>query len=255
MKRTATAAVGVMIWLGAATAPSLAATQTGAVKFGWTIPAGFTAHLASNYKTGVAAFATGTGTIQQSVSAGSGTCTTTAADAFNSYTLTFGTITPGTGATGCNFQQGIGISVNTNDANGYAVYESLDVTAAPANYGVCVYSDGATATATTPSSTQATAPAAATFNAGNVATACAGSGTLLGPATGVVSNAGVGGDVNSGTNATATGLPGSTLYSVAAGVPATGTNFFGEDVQLNIPSSAPSVTNAAHAIIVYFVPG
>jgi hypothetical protein len=230
-------------------------TQTGAVKFGWTIPASFTAHLASDYKSGVAAFATGTGTIQTSTSTGSGTCTTGATDAFNSFALTFGTVTAGTGATGCNYQQGIGISINTNDANGYNVYESLDVTTAPADYGICAFLDGATPTANTPASTQSTAPAAATFNAAAVATACAGSGVLLPPATGTVTNPGVGGDVGSATSATATGLPTTPVFTIPAGTPATGTNFLGEDVQLDIPANAPSVINAAHAIIVYFVPG
>jgi len=254
--RKVAAALGALTIAATVSAvPAGAATQTGAVKFGWTIPAAFTAHLASDYKTAQSAFATGTGTIQTSTSAGSGTCTTPATDAYNSYTLTFGTVTPGTGATGCNYQNAIGISVNTNDAAGYQVYESLDVTAAPANYGICVYTDGATATATTPASTNGTAPGAATFNAGGVATACAGSGTLLGPASGTVTNPGVGGDVGSAGSATATGLPTTAVWTVAAGTPATGTNFYGEDVQLDIPTAAPSVTNAAHAIIVYFVPG
>jgi len=251
------ASAAALLITGAMCAPALAAppTSQGAVKFGWTVPASFTAHLASDYKTAQAAFATGTGTVQTSTSAGSGTCTTGATDTFNSYALTFGTITPSTGVTGCNYQNAIGLSVNTNDANGYNVYETLDVTAAPTNYGVCLFSDGASATANTPASTQATAPAAATFNAGNVMTACAGAGILVGPASGTVTNPGVGGDVG-GAGANASVVPSSgTVYSVTAGAPATGTNFFGQDVQLNIPSSAPSIANAAHAVIVYFVPG
>jgi hypothetical protein len=256
--KRAVAALGAIFIAGAACAPAFASTtEQGAVKFGWTVPASFTAHLASDYKTAQAAFATGTGTIQTSTSAGSGTCTTPATDAFNSFALTFGTITPGTGSTGCNYQNAIGMSVNTNDANGYNIYETLDVTSAPSNYGVCIFTDGATATATTPASTQGTAPAAATFNASNVATACGGTGTLLGPASGTVTNPGVGGDASlTPTGANASTVPSTgAIFTVAAGTPATGTNFYGEDVQLNIPSSAPSVTNAAHAVIIYFVPG
>ena len=165
MKKVAALAASLAI-AGLGSSPAFAATQTGAVKFTWTIPVSFTAHIASDYKTGQASFATGTGTVQTSTSAGSGTCTTGATDAFNSYTLTFGTVTPGTGATGCNYQNALGISVNTNDANGYTIGEAIDLAAAPTNWGVCVFSDGATATATTPASTQGSAPAAGTFTAG-----------------------------------------------------------------------------------------
>jgi len=260
--KRAAAGLGALFIAGTMAGPVMAAGSPleGAVKFTYTVPASFTAHLASDYKTAQAAFATGTGTIQTSTSAGSGSCTTPASDAFNSFALTFGTITPSTGVTGCNYQNAIGISVNTNDANGYTIYETLDVTAAPSNYGICIYPDGAAATTTTPASTQSTAPGAATFNGSNVATACAGSGTLLGPASGTVTNAGTGGDAAlltaPPTGAYASTVPSTgAVFTVAAGVPATGTNFYGEDVQLNIPSAAPSVTGAAHAVIVYFVPG
>ena len=259
MKRVV-AGFGALFIAGALCGPAAASTGEGAVKFSYTVPASFTAHLASDYKTAQSAFATGTGTIQTSTSGGSGTCTTPATDAFNSFTLTYGTITPSTGATGCNYQNGIGISVVTNDVNGYNVFETLDTTSAPTNYGMCIFTDGATATSTTPASLQATAPGAATFNAGAVATACAGTGTLLGPASGTVTNAGTGGDAAlltaPPTGAYASGVPSSgAVFTVAAGVPASGTNFYGEDVQLNIPSTAPSVNGAAHAVIVYFVPG
>ena len=149
MKKVAALAASLAI-AGLGSSPAFARNcQTGAVKFTWTIPVSFTAHIASDYKTGQAAFATGTGTVQTSTSAGSGTCTTGATDAFNSYTLTFGTVTPGTGSTGCNYQNALGISVNTNDANGYTIGEAIDLAAAPTNWGVCIFSDGATATATT----------------------------------------------------------------------------------------------------------
>jgi hypothetical protein len=256
--KRAIAALGAFFIAGAACAPAFAGTtEQGSIKFGWTVPSSFTAHLASDYKTAQSAFANGTGTIQTSTSVGSGTCTTPATDAYNSFALTFGTITPGTGSTGCNYQNAIGISVNTNDANGYNIYETLDVTSAPTDYGVCIFTDGATATSTTPASVQATAPGAATFNGSNVATACAGAGKLLGPASGTVTNPGVGGDASlTPTGANASTVPSTGAYfTVAAGAPASGTNFYGEDVQLNIAATAASVTNAAHAVIIYFVPG
>jgi len=257
--KRAIAGLGALIIAGATLAPVMAATNyEGAVKFTYTIPASFTAVLAVDYKTAQSAFATAAAaSVQTSTSTGSGSCTTpTSPDQYNSYALSFGTITPGTGVTGCNYQQGIGISVNTNDAQGYAIYETLDVTAAPANYGICITTDGATAAATTPSSTNSSAPGAATFNGSNVATSCA-VGTLLGPGAATIANAGNGGAValnQTGTGASSTTVPTTgAIWTVAAGTPATGTNFFGEDVQLNIPPAAPSVSGANHAIIVYFV--
>jgi hypothetical protein len=245
-----------LLLLGAVSSASASAaiTTTGTVKYSWTIPAGFTAHIATNYLPGAATFSTGSGTIRQSTSAGSGTCTSTAADAYNSFTLTFGALTPGTGPTGCTYLQGLGISVNTNDANGYAIYEAVDTPNAGAQFGVCVFPDGGTASASTPASSLAAAPAAATFT-GATATGCAGSGVLLNTASGTITNPGGAGDVGSTTAARSSALPSAALFSVPAGTPANGTNFYGEDVQLNIPGGAPSLASDTQALIVYFVPG
>jgi len=233
-----------------------ATTYEGAVKFGWTITSSFTAHLASNYTTGAATFSTGAGVIQQS--AGTGTCTTSATDTFNSYGLTFGAISTGAATMGCNYKNAIGISVLTNDTNGYKVYETLGVTSAPSSYGVCIFPDGNTPTATTPASLNATAPAGGTFGAS--LTGCAGSGIVLGPAPGATSPTATGGDVGLActgtTGSCTTSTPTATsIFGGAAIVPAstTTTYFLGEDVQLNIPSSAAS-GSFTDAVIVYFIP-
>ena len=231
-------------------------TYEGAVKFGWTITSSFTAHLASDFKANNATLATGTGVIQQS--AGTGTCTTSATDAYNSYTLTFGAISPGAATMGCNYQNAIAMSILTNDTNGYKVYETLDTTTLPTSYGVCIFPDSATPSVNTPSSGNATAPAAGTFGAS--LTACAGTGQVLAVAPGAVVNPGVGGDVAL-TTAPPTGAytlttpTATTIFGAAAIIPAstTTTYFLGEDVQLNIPSSAASGT-FTQAVIVYFLP-
>lgn len=251
MKRTA-AALALLVTAMTAS-PALAVTSTGAVKLGWTIGSSFTAHIATNYKTAQTSLITGTPTILTSGTAGSGTCGTSTGDTATTYTLSYGTIAPGTGATGCDYQNAIAISVNTNDSLGYKIYESLDVTAAPNYYGVCVNPIGSTtaAVASTPASA-ATAPGSATFT-GNVATACA-AGTLMGPAQSAVTSPGVYGDVAlTGIEGAAT-LPTTPVYSVASGVPAAGTNYFGEDVQLNVSATAPSGA-ATGGVILYFVPG
>jgi len=241
-------------------APAFASTvYEGAAKFGYTLSPSLTAHIATNYAPNVASFSTGSGTIL--TSSGGGSCTSPASDAYNSYTLTFGNITPPTiagAAVGCLYQNAIGMSINSNDSNGYTIYETLDTTTTPADYGVCVYHDvsnNVPSTTTMPSG-QMTAPSAAYFNFPALTIAgCLGYGIQLGNASGTVTNAGNGGDVG-GSGASATVAPTTnSIYAVPSGTVYTGTVFFGEDVQLNVPIGAPGVTGATHAIIVYFVPG
>jgi len=258
--KRAIAGLGALILAGATLAPTVAATTTyeGAVKFTYTIPASFTAVINVNYKSGQSSFVTnGTANIYAGSNTGSGTCSAGTADALTSFTLTYGTITPGTGVTACDYSQAIGMSVNTNDANGYKIYESLDLAAAPNYYGLCVIPDGSTtsASATTPAGASAAIGTVGTFT-GNVMTACA-AGTMLLPTSGTIANAGVGGQValnQTGVGASSTVVPTTPIFTVAAGAPASGTNYFGEDVQLNIPSTAPSTPlGVTDAIIVYFV--
>jgi len=236
-------------------------TYEGAVKFGWTITNSFTAHIASNFTSGQTSFSTGSGTIQQGTGAGVGTCNTTAVgDTVTSYSLSYGNISAGASATtGCNYKNAIGISVLTNDSNGFVVYETLDTQTTPTTYGLCIFPDSTSLSTTTPTSVNSTAPVAGTF--GTTLTACAGSGVVLGNAPGAVTNAATGGDValtppGPTTGAYTTSTPTATaVFGVAAIVPAstTTTYFLGEDVQLNIPYTAASGT-FTHAIILYFLP-
>jgi hypothetical protein len=259
--KRAVAGLGALLIAGAVTLAPAGASTTyeGAVKFGWTITPSFTAHLASNVKSASAAFATGTANAIQT--SGTGTCASTlGADVYSTYTLSFGNISPGAaGATACNYQNGIGISVLTNDTSGYTIYETLDSTTAPTtDYGICVFPASATPATTTTTSPNSTAPAAGTFT-GDTLTACGGAGKLLGPASGTVNNAGVAGDATvitappTGAYTTTVPTTGS-IFSVASPASTTTTYFLGEDVQLNVSSAASSGT-FSHAIIVYFVPG
>ena len=84
-------------------------------------------------------------------------------------------------------------------------------------------------------------------------TACAAGGTLLPPALGAISNAGVGGDVG-GAGATSATVPTTPIWTVAAGRRRAGNNFYGEDVQLNVTSTIASGITT-RAVIVYLVPG
>jgi hypothetical protein len=260
--KRAVAGLGALLIAGAVTLAPAGASTTyeGAVKFGWTITPSFTAHLASNVKAAQAAFATGTANAIQTTTTGGGTCASTlGTDVFSTYTLSFGNISPGTAVTGCNYQNGIGISVLTNDTSGYTIYETLDSTTAPTNdYGICVFPASATPATTTTTSPNSTAPAAGTFTAGAL-TACGGAGKLLGPASGTVVNPGTAGDAAAitapPTSAYTTTVPSTgAIFTVASPASTTTTYFLGEDVQRTVDSAAASGT-FSHAIIVYFVPG
>lgn len=261
MKRAA-AALGALFIAGAVTvAPASAlATSEGAAKFVYSVPISFTVQLQNDYAPGNPNLTTqGAGTI---LTSGSGTCTGTSSDTIGTYTLSFKTVTPSSaGPTACLYQQGIGFSVDSNDTNGYTVYESLDVTTAPTYYGICVGIDNGGTPSPNAPNTAGVLAAVGTFTA-NVLTGCATGGTLLPPAPAAVTNADTAGAaalltapptgayVASGQGALTALWTYNTIYT---GGTVTDTGFFGEDVQLNVSTNAPSGTNQSHAIILYFV--
>jgi len=252
--KRAIAGLGALFLAGATLAPTVAATTyQGAVKFTYTIPASFTAVLATNFVKSQGTFSANSPATILGSTAG---CSTGIADTNAGLTLTYGTITPpATGVIGCDYIQAIGISINTNDASGYSIYETLDLGSAPSNYGLCVIPDGSTTTPSATTPTGATTAATAGTFTGSVMTSCAAGGTILGPAQGTVANAGVSGQpLTSPTSANESGTPTAAEKIFTVSSLNTGTNYFGEDVQLNIPSTAPSTTTAVtDAIIVYFV--
>jgi hypothetical protein len=258
--KRAAAGLGALFVAGAATiAPAYASTTyEGAVKFGYAITTAFTAHITNDYAVGVTSFQQGISNIQTT---GSGSCTANSGDTEGPFALSFKTITVSSaGPTACNYQNAIGISVNTNDTNGFNIYESLDATATPSYYGICVTVDhgGTPSSPNTPNSTNnAGGPAVGTFNAASQLTACS-AGTLLLPAPAAVTNAGLGGDAAlvsappAGAYVASGSVPATALYTYATKT--SGTVYYGQDVQLNLSTNAPATTAATHAIILYFVP-
>jgi hypothetical protein len=225
--------------------------QYGSVKLQWNVAVAMNAVIHTNYSS---AFAFGGATAAVG-SNGSGSCTA-APTGQTDLNILYSTITPSfSGYQGCDYQNAVGVSVQTNDTNGFAVYQYLD-TALTAGTALCAFANNAAKTfpvtpAATITTTQyTTAPTAYT------GTACAAGGASLTNA-GTIQNAGVApsapdpsptytGEYASG----AAGIGSQFLsYTSAAGTAVLG----GEDLQLNISSAAPSGNNLSDVLTLQFV--
>jgi hypothetical protein len=226
--------------------------QYGSVKLQWNVAVAMNAVIHTNY---TAAFAYGgaAGTIGANGAAG-GSCGVEANT--GDLTMVWGTITPPSGGTyeGCDYQNAVGVSVQTNDSNGFAVYEYLD-TALPAGTQLCAFPNGgATFPITTPGATVTTtawgtAPAA--YSAG-----CAAPGKLISQA-GAIQNAG-GGPAAAAAPNPATGEYASGAAGIGQAIintaSTTGVAEFGaEDLQLNVDNAAASGNNISDIMTLQFV--
>jgi hypothetical protein len=260
MKRAAAALV--MLGLGTAMAiPANAATnQFGSAQIKYTVAATAALSIAVNYSPA-------TGSIQAAVAgtifpAGTGSCSAGIAEGANA-TLTFGSITPPTGATAeeCYYSNAVSVGVSTNDSLGYTVQEGVD--SVPAGTLICMFptnavpaalppasgSTGAKVTASTPSTTtcptvNAVAGVALTATTGQVAPTVFGA---AGAPAGVTTNV-------SATPGSFTG-GGVLAYTVAAGAPAAGYKYFGQDIAMNIDGSAASGAGLTRTVFYELIPG
>lgn len=221
----------------------------GSVKLQWNVAVALNAVIHTNY---TSAFAYGGATAAVG-SNGSGSCTAAPAQTAD-LNIAFGTITPSfSGTQGCDYQNAVGVSVQTNDTAGFSVYQYLD-TAMPTGTNLCAFPNNASKTfpitpgATITTSQWTTAPTAyggscaaggaAITNAGTIVNAGGGAATYAtAPATGeyATSTAGTGQQFLS--------------YTTAAGTAVLG----GEDLQLNIASSAASGNNITNIMTLQFV--
>lgn len=209
--------------------------QYGSVKLQWNVAVAMNAVVHTNY---TAAFAYGGATGTEGA-AGTGSCGTEANP--SDLTLNWGTITPPFGSyESCDYQNAVGVSVQTNDANGFAVYEYLD-TALPAGTALCAYSNGTGGTfpisapgASIATTLYSTAPAV-------YAGSCTGNGKAITNA-GTIQNSGV---APAQPSATYTGEYASGAAGLGqAFINTTSTTgaaeYGGEDLQLSVSSSAAS---------------
>jgi len=231
--------------VAAMSGPALAVTGNayGSVKLQWNVIASLSAIIHTNYSN-AGAFQAATAT-----EGASGGAACTPAVGSTDLVVDYGNVTPNTASwSSCNYENAIATSVQTNDNAGFAVKEVIDATNAdgavfcafsnqPAAFGGA---DNTTATVTQSTRTGGSIPTSYT------GAACAAGGTVIPVgAGGALTNGGAGQVSPQGTIATAyTGE----FYSAAtnsvtwftdagaAGVPVLG----GEDLQLNLPTTATS---------------
>ena len=224
--------------------PAMAAatiSQYGSVKLQWNVAPVLTAAVHTDYTAAFAnsgAYPTLLGQPAAANCQGGGVST--------DLTVDFGTITPVLGGTAaCTYPNAVGASVQTNDNNGFSVYEYLD--AAPAaGINICAFPNTGAAFPMTPGAaistttrTQATTPAV-------YAGACAAGGSAItNPGAGVLTNAGAA-PAQPAAPGTYTGeyltgvATGTGLKMMSQATAAGSAVLAGEDLQINVGAAATS---------------
>jgi hypothetical protein len=235
--------------------------QYGSVKLTWNVSSTLQAQVHTNYNS---SGANGGATAAVSTSTGGGSCTA-APGTQTDLNIGWGSITPSFSAwTGCNYENAIAVGVETNDSSGFSVYQYLDNTNGNnASVQLCAFANStagtfpmtAVAVASLKQTQYTTAPAAYT------GTACATNGMLLAAGTGgTLQNSGAA-PAQPAASGTYTGEyyqltgPGSAGQEFATyGSAATAAYMFaGEDLQLNVASTAAAATNVSTVLTLQFV--
>jgi hypothetical protein len=180
-------AAGLTAWADCARASTF--TTSGGAQIQWKSGATLSMGIVTQYS---AAFAQGNA-IPPLLASAAGVCTPAGTEA--NFTLTFGVLAPSkTVPTACLYKNAIAVSIQSNDAAGFAVNEYLDSTPTT-GIGICAYPNGGASFPLTaglgPVATSARAgnPPAGTFT-GMALTSCAAGGTIVPPGTGGASSGG-----------------------------------------------------------------
>ncbi|GAC1582250.1 MAG: hypothetical protein NVS3B7_17610 [Candidatus Elarobacter sp.] len=183
---------------------SAATTSYGSARLQWTTAPAATMTIVSQYN---AAGAQGNGTPQLLPSA-AGICAGSGSE--TNFTLSFGTMTPqALVASGCLYKNALAVSIQTNDASGYAISQYLD-SAPGSGVGICAYPNGGASFPLTPAiaplatSARSGNPAAGTFTGSNL-TGCGPGGSVV--------PAGAGGASTAGSTPGNPGTPGLEYYA------------------------------------------
>jgi len=247
--KRALALAAMLASAAAMSGPALAAPSVslyGSVKLAWNVQPAMNATIHTSYTAG---FAFGATTL---LSNPAGTCP--AAGATNAdLTMDYGNIQPSLGATvACNYNNAVGVSVQTNDNLGFQVNEYLDA-ALPVGTNLCAFPNGSAAFPVVPAAAITQSARAGVGPAVYAAGACAASGAEVKVIAGGTLHNGGGGP---GQPAAA---PVAAEYESAAANPAAGVDMMGqavaagtavlagEDLQLNVGPTA--VSGAQSAIV------
>jgi hypothetical protein len=231
-------AIASIVALAASVTPVSAATTTqGSAQLKFTLAASSTLALVTQYST----FTQGAA-VPTLLPSAAGVCAGSGSE--TGFTLTFGTIVPAAAAAvGCVYKNAVAVSVNSNDSAGYSVNEYLDSNPG-SGLGVCALPNGGAsfplALGALSTSTRAGNPAAGSFTGMNL-TGCTGGSIVPVAAGGTDSGGTVPGNPGTAGLEYYTGSSTQLVASSGAGA-TTGTQYFGEDIQVNAALGAPSTT-------------
>jgi hypothetical protein len=235
--------------VAALSGPAFAAASVplyGSVKLQWNVQPTMNATVHTSY-TSAFAYAAPAGNLSNPA----GTCAAAGGASNADLTLDFGNITPSLSATvACTYLNAVGVSVQTNDNNGFQVYEYLDA-ALPTGTNLCAFPNTGSSFPMTPASS-ITQSARTGVGPAVYSGACATGGANLAVASGgVLTNAGAApaqpgkAGVYTGEYSAAAAQSGTEIIGQAT---AAGTAVLaGEDLQLNV---GPTATSGAQTSVV-----
>ena len=235
--------------MGGQAQAAAAISQYGSVKLQWNVQPVMNAAVHTSY-TAAFAYAAPAGNLSNP----GGTCPAAGGAGNADLTLDFGNIQPSFSATvACTYLNAVGVSVQTNDSNGFKVYEYMDA-ALPAGTNICAFPNTGAAFPMTPAAsiTQSTrsgvGPAVygGSCAAGGAAVTYPGSGTLTNPAAAPAQPSAA------YTGEYLTGVVGGTgVQIIGQATSAASAVLAGEDLQMNIGSAATSGAQTAYMTLMF----
>lgn len=247
MKR-ALALVALLASAAAMSGPALAAPAVslyGSVKLQWNVAPAMKATVHTSY-TAAFAYAAPAGNLANPA----GTCPAAGGAGNADLTIDYGNIQPSFGATvACTYLNAVGVSVQSNDNNGFEVYQYLDA-ALPAGTNLCAFPNTGAAfpmmpgASITTSTRSGVGPAVYGGSCAAGGAAITNAGVVQNAGQGPVSNANISLAPTSGEYASAAAQTGQKMIADPA---AAGTAVLaGEDLQMNV---GPTATSGAQNVI------
>ncbi len=221
------------------------ASLYGSVKLQWNVQPTMNATVHTSYSNAFA-YAAPTANLANPA----GTCLAAPGGANADLTMDFGNITPSLGATvACTYLNAVGVSVQTNDNNGFQVYEYVDA-ALPTGINLCAFPNTGASFPMTPGASITQSTRSGVGPAVYAGSCAAGGEAISTVAVGTLHNAGGGPGQPAAAPATAEyeSAAAQSGTEMIGSTSAAGTAVLaGEDLQLNVGSTATS--GASNAVI------